>query len=96
MTMDGAVQFVALPPGDYTLGITAQGHEPISQAITLVEGDNQAAALLGVDGPVIKLTPVLEDRVTMRGRKLLDGVDDGGHSNIQVLAYVQGNLVATT
>ena len=28
--------------------------------------------------------------------EVLDGVDDGGHSNIQVLAYVQGNLVATT
>ena len=70
MTMDGRgqFQFVLCLPGDYTLGITAQGHEPISQAITLVDGDNQAAALLGVDGPVIKLTPVLDDRVTMRGR----------------------------
>jgi uncharacterized protein YjbI with pentapeptide repeats len=89
---DGGFQFTDLPPGDYRLSVSARGHLPATENVTLVEGEN---------GPVrIALTPEGFDAETatlLVGRvRLADVPDDGDHSDVTVRGRIGGNLVFTT
>ncbi|MCK6570988.1 carboxypeptidase regulatory-like domain-containing protein [Myxococcota bacterium] len=89
---DGGFQFTDVPPGDYRLSVSARGHLPATENVTLVEGEN---------GPVrIALTPEGFDAETatlLVGRvHLADVPDDGDHSDVTVRGRIGGNLVFTT
>ncbi len=92
----GQFQFAALPPGEYTLTIVAQGHVSFVGEVVLNEGDNSLAEALGQE--FVVLAPQGADEgVTLSGRVVLQGQDgdDGDNSDVSVAALVEGNLVAT-
>ena len=88
----GQFQFSGLPPGQYTLSVSARGHLSYERAVTLAEGDNPPIEVVLQPDDVDPETAVL-----MLGRaQLADLGADGDHSGITVRASVAGNLVATT
>ena len=89
----GQFQIAGVTPGQYTLSISAQGHLPQSQSVTLVEGENALDEIITLQAE--EVDP--DNAVLMRGLVRLAGQPvDGDLSDITVRARVQGNLVDTT
>lgn len=59
----GQFQIIGVPPGAYTLWVSAQGHQPFSQVVELGQGDNELP-------DIIRLEFERSDRVQMRGAHL--------------------------
>ncbi len=93
----GQFQFEAVPPGTYSLSISAQGHRFFAAQVALSEGGNALGDVLGSEAIELVVDTGAQAPV-MRGRVLLQGEDpqDGDHSEIVVRARVEGNLVGTT
>ncbi len=86
---DGRFQFAGVPPGAYELSVFARGHQPHTQAVQLMDGENgplEIALLSEVAG---------EDAFMLRGVARLGGPAQS-HEGITVRGVVRGNLVFTT
>jgi len=86
----GHFQFTTVPPGVYTLAISAQGHRPSSQQVTV--GTSDLVLPLQTLEFITQAQP--GQAAVLRARALIDGATS--HEGIVVRAFVAGNLVATT
>ncbi len=80
---NGGFQFAGVRPGTYALIVSARGHQPASQQVELVGGDNTLEDIV-----------LVPEQVTLVGQALLQGEEV--HEGIVVRARLGEVLVGTT